>query len=196
MAPELGEIRLIEQLAAGDEPSREGAWWIMLQTAESVCNCASLRDPVNNAFLSEFWTDATKHVTPLIESKAERPLPYDDLMQMVSYCGDQLQMGDNNEHIIEERLLLKANEKEFSFPLVRQDISRKSTMIDAYITDKSFPLDHDVEVSLSVRYKYGYFKDVLYYCAVNGIFVSSERKFSDRKQRFLSAGHYCSCKAI
>ena len=65
-------------------------------------------------------------------------------------------MGDDNEHIIEERLLLKANEKEFSFPLVKQDISRKSTMIDAYITDKSFPLDHDVEVALSVRYKYGY----------------------------------------
>ena len=65
-------------------------------------------------------------------------------------------MGDDNEHIIEERLLLKANEKEFSFPLVKQDISRKSTMIDAYITDRSFPLDHDVEVALSVRYKYGY----------------------------------------
>lgn len=103
MAPEIGEIRLIEQLAAGDEPSREGAWWIMLQTAESVCNCASLRDPVNNAFLSEFWTDATKHVTPLIESKAERPLPYDDLMQMVSYCGDQLQMIITNpRHNIEK----------------------------------------------------------------------------------------------
>ena len=29
-------------------------------------------------------------------------------------------------------------------------------MIDAYITDRSFPLDHDVEVALSVRYKYGY----------------------------------------
>ena len=28
--------------------------------------------------------------------------------------------------------------------------------IDAYITDRSFPLDHDVEVALSVRYKYGY----------------------------------------
>lgn len=91
MAPELGEIRQIEQLAASDEPSRKGAWWIMLQTAESVCNCASLRDPVNNAFLSEFWTDAAKHVEPLLESEAERPLPYDDLMQMVSYCGDQLQ---------------------------------------------------------------------------------------------------------
>lgn len=91
MAPELGEIRKIEQLAASDKPSKEGAWWIMLQTAESVCNCASLRDPVNNAFLSEFWIDATKHVAPLLESEAERPLPYDDLMQMVSYCGDQLQ---------------------------------------------------------------------------------------------------------
>lgn len=91
MAPELGEIRQIEQLAASGEPSKEGAWWIMLQTAESVCNCASLRDPVNNAFLTEFWIDATKHVVPLLESEADRPLPYDDLMQMVSYCGDQLQ---------------------------------------------------------------------------------------------------------
>ena len=88
---ELDEIRKIEQLAASDAPSREGAWWIMLQTAESVCNCASLRDPVNNAFLSEFWTDAAKDVASLLESVAERPLPYDDLMQMVSYCADQLQ---------------------------------------------------------------------------------------------------------
>jgi len=91
MAPKLGEIRKMEQLAASDKPSREGAWWIMLQTAESVCNCASLRDPVNNAFLSEFWTDAAKDVASLLESVAERPLPYDDLMQMVSYCADQLQ---------------------------------------------------------------------------------------------------------
>lgn len=91
MAPEFGEIRKIEQLAASEKPSKEGAWWIMLQTAESVCNSASLRDPVNNAFLSEFWTDATKYVAPLLESEAERPLPYDDLMQMVSYCGEQLQ---------------------------------------------------------------------------------------------------------
>ena len=57
MTPELGEVRRMEQLAASDTPSREGAWWIMLQTAESICNCASLRDPVNNTFLSEFWTD-------------------------------------------------------------------------------------------------------------------------------------------
>ena len=62
----------------------------------------------------------------------------------------------DNEHIVEEKLVLKANEKEFSFPLVKQDITRKSTMIDAYITDKSFPLDHDVVVALSVKYRYGY----------------------------------------
>ena len=36
MAPELGEIRLIEQLAAGDEPSKEGAWWIMLQKVYAI----------------------------------------------------------------------------------------------------------------------------------------------------------------
>ena len=69
----------------------------------SVCNCASLRDPVNNVFLSEFWTDATKHVAPLLETEVERPLPYDDLMQMVSYCGDQLQtIITNPRHNIEK----------------------------------------------------------------------------------------------
>lgn len=90
MAPEPGTFRDIEQLSADDTPSREGAWWIMLQTAESICNYASLRDPVNNAFLPEFWTDAAKGVAPLLYSKAERPPHYDDLMQLVSYCGDQL----------------------------------------------------------------------------------------------------------
>ena len=103
MEPELGEIKIIEQLAAGAEPSKEGAWWIMLQTAESVCNCASLRDPVNNVFLAEFWNDATKHVAPLLESEAERPLPYDDLMQLVTYCGEQLQtIIVNPRHNIEK----------------------------------------------------------------------------------------------
>lgn len=91
MAPELGDIRQIEQLAANEAPSKEGAWWIMLQTAESICNCASLRDPVNNAYLPEFWTDAMAGVEPVLDSESTRPLPYDDLMQMVTFCGDQLQ---------------------------------------------------------------------------------------------------------
>ena len=91
MAPELGDIRQIEQLAASEAPSKEGAWWIMLQTAESICNCASLRDPVNNTYLSEFWTDAIDGIEPVLDSGSIRPLPYDDLMQMITFCGDQLQ---------------------------------------------------------------------------------------------------------
>lgn len=91
MAPELGDIRQIEQLAANEAPSKEGAWWIMLQTAESICNSASLRDPVNNAYLPEFWTDAITGVEPVLNSESTRPVPYDDLMQMVTFCGDQLQ---------------------------------------------------------------------------------------------------------
>ena len=62
MIPELGEVREVEQLAASDAPSYEGAWWIMLQTAESICNYASRRDPINNAFLSEFWTEAATEI--------------------------------------------------------------------------------------------------------------------------------------
>ena len=91
MAPKLGDIRQIEQFAANEAPSKEGAWWIMLQTAESICNSASLRDPVNNAYLSEFWTDAITGVEPVLDSESARPVPYDDLMQMVTFCGDQLQ---------------------------------------------------------------------------------------------------------
>ncbi len=91
MIPQLGEMREIEQLATSEAPSYEGAWWIMLQTAESICNFASRRDPINNAFLSEFWTEAAIEVDTLLESESERPFPYDDLMQMLSFCGDQLQ---------------------------------------------------------------------------------------------------------
>lgn len=65
-------------------------------------------------------------------------------------------MGEDNEHVVEERLVLKANEKEFRFPLKKKDISRTSALIEAYITDKSFPLDYDVIVKLSVKYKYGF----------------------------------------
>ena len=83
MIPQLGEVREIEQLAASKTPSYEGAWWIMLQTAESICNYASRRDPINNAFLSEFWTEAAAEIEKVLESESERPFPYDDLMQMV-----------------------------------------------------------------------------------------------------------------
>lgn len=91
MIPQLGEVREVEQLAASDAPSYEGAWWIMLQTAESICNYASRRDPINNAFLSEFWTEAATEIENVLESESERPFPYDNLMQMVSFCGNQLQ---------------------------------------------------------------------------------------------------------
>lgn len=101
MAPELGDIRQIEQLAANEVPSKEGAWWIMLQTAESICNSASLRDPVNNAYLPEFWTDAIAGVEAILDSESARPLPYDDLMQMITFCGDQLQsVVENPRHNI------------------------------------------------------------------------------------------------
>ena len=91
MAPKLYDIRQIEELSASDKPSAEGAWWIMLQTAESICNAASLRDPVNNAYLSEFWKEAVPGVEGFVSQDGNRPLPYDDLMQMVSFCGDHMQ---------------------------------------------------------------------------------------------------------
>lgn len=91
MAPKFGDIGQMEELSAGKTPSAEGAWWIMLQTAESICNAASLRDPVNNAYMSEFWSEAAPEVERFVSQDGNRPLPYDDLMQMVSFCGDHLQ---------------------------------------------------------------------------------------------------------
>lgn len=90
MVPEFGEFRQMEQLSASEIPSAEGAWWIMLQTAESICNYASLRDPVNNACIPEFWSEASAGVETALSQEGNRPLPYDDLMQMVSFCGDHL----------------------------------------------------------------------------------------------------------
>lgn len=91
MVPKLSDIGQIEKLSASETPSAEGAWWIMLQTAESICNAASLRDPVNNAYMSEFWSEAAPGVEKFVSHKGNHPLPYDDLMQMVSFCGDQMQ---------------------------------------------------------------------------------------------------------
>ena len=91
MVPGLGEIRQMEQLAASEDPTARGAWWIMLQTAESICNYASLRDPINNACIPEFWSQAAAGVETVLGQESARPLPYDDLMQMVSFCGDHLQ---------------------------------------------------------------------------------------------------------
>ena len=91
MTPKLSDIGEIEELSANKKPSAEGAWWIMLQTAESICNAASLRDPVNNAYMSEFWSEAAPAVDDFVSLDGNRPLPYDDLMQMVSFCGDQMQ---------------------------------------------------------------------------------------------------------
>lgn len=91
MAPELDDINQIEEKSACENPSVEGAWWIMLQTAQSICNAASMRDPLNNAYMSEFWIEAAPAVEKYIAQDGVRPLPYDDLMQMISFCGDQMQ---------------------------------------------------------------------------------------------------------
>lgn len=91
MAPRLGDVGQIEELSASEKPSAKGAWWIMLQTAESICNAASLRDPVNNAYLFEFWKEAAPEVEKFVSQDGNRPLPYDDLMQIVSFCGEQMQ---------------------------------------------------------------------------------------------------------
>ena len=82
-----------------------------------------------------------------------------EIMAQLELVGDNVSfdvMGADNEHVVEERLVLKAGEKEFRFPLKKKGIGRTSSLIEAYITDKSFPLDHDVIVKLSVKYKYGF----------------------------------------
>lgn len=80
MVPGLGEIRQMEQLAASEDPTARGAWWIMLQTAESICNYASLRDPINNACIPEFWSQAAAGVETVLGQESARPLPYDDIL--------------------------------------------------------------------------------------------------------------------
>lgn len=104
--PILHEVGNLEKLAAGENQSSEGAWWIMLQTAMGIYNCAVIRDPVNNSILDEFWHDVSKReddhgVEPLLTRGGIRPLPYDDLMEIISYCGGQLQnVIENPRHSI------------------------------------------------------------------------------------------------
>ena len=98
--PKIIEIGLLETAASGDTPCDAGAWWIMYQTAMSVLNYALKRDPVNNAILKEFWSELASrenemglvaYTAKAIESDNSRPLPYDDVMQIIDYCGNQLQ---------------------------------------------------------------------------------------------------------
>lgn len=98
--PKITEIGMLETIASDDIPSDAGAWWIMYQTAMSVLNHAVKRDPVNNAVLKEFWSEIAirenemgliEYIAGAIESDSPRPLPYDDVMQIIDYCGVQLQ---------------------------------------------------------------------------------------------------------
>lgn len=108
MIPELTAISELEKLAASEEPSVQGAWWIMLQTAQSVFNSAvqMVRDPINNKVLDQFWEDlgAKSSVMELLEIEGDRPLPYDDLMQLISFCGDQLEtiVSDPRHKIVKQ----------------------------------------------------------------------------------------------
>ena len=75
MAPKLDDVGMIDELSASETPSAEGAWWIMLQTAESICNAASLRDPVNNAYMSEFWSEAAPEVEKFVSQEGDGTFP-------------------------------------------------------------------------------------------------------------------------
>lgn len=90
MIPRFIEVGNLEQMAADQTPSLEGAWWIMLQTAVSIYNYAVVRDPVNNEVLDEFWHDVSADVSQLLSKNNIRPLPFDDMMQLIEYCGEQL----------------------------------------------------------------------------------------------------------
>lgn len=93
MPPKFMQTNKLEQLASSQEPSLEGSWWIMLQTAESIYNYAVeiSRDPVSNKILSLFWDDISISVSKIINENSIRPLPYDDIMQLISYSCKQLE---------------------------------------------------------------------------------------------------------
>lgn len=121
MVPKLGDIGQLEEMSADETPSVEGAWWIMLQTAESICNAASLRDPVNNAYMAEFWSEAALGVEKFVSQDGNRPLPYDDLMQMVSFCGNQIQeIVKNPRHnlVKEDRMVRPEKAKEIGYKTI------------------------------------------------------------------------------
>lgn len=100
------DVRDVEKSASDHVPSSDGAWWIMLQTAMSIINHAIVRDPVNNRVLKIFWQDVAKRnakegLIPLYDNGGVRPLPYDDLMQLIAYCGKQLEdVVKNPKHTI------------------------------------------------------------------------------------------------
>lgn len=143
MLPKLGDIGQLEELSASEIPSSEGAWWIMLQTAESICNAASLRDPVNNTYMSEFWSEAVPEVEKYVSQNANRPLPYDNLMQMVSFCGDQmLEIVKNPRHnlVKVDRMVRPEKAKDIGYKTinwlgkqpgksVREKMAGKSTLL-------------------------------------------------------------------
>lgn len=90
MTPIYSSVSNLEKMASSKEPSSEGSWWITLQTTENIINRAVYRDPVSNAVLDGFWNDLSIRLTPTLLKGGVRPLPYDDIMQLVDYCGEQL----------------------------------------------------------------------------------------------------------
>lgn len=87
MIPTCPLVDELEKLAAAQEPSLEGSWWTTLQITEHILNNATKRDPVNNAMLESFLADCGDRLEEVLKEDCIRPIPYDDLMQLIDYCG-------------------------------------------------------------------------------------------------------------
>lgn len=154
MAPKFDDIGQIEELSACDMPSAEGAWWIMLQTAESICNAASLRDPVNNTYMTEFWSEAAPKVEEFVAMEGNRPLPYDDLMQMVSFCGDQLQeIVKNPRHnlVKVDRMVRPEKAKEIGYKTINWLGKQPGKSVREKMAGKSTLLTQKKEYSFDIK---------------------------------------------
>ena len=97
--PVMADIASLEKIASSEIPSDEGAWWIMYQSSMSAFNLAAKRDPVNNSILDEFWSELSSvddnvglldYLNSASNNQINRPLPYDDVMEIIDYAGEQL----------------------------------------------------------------------------------------------------------
>ncbi|MFW5980949.1 MAG: DUF2357 domain-containing protein [bacterium] len=64
--------------------------------------------------------------------------------------------GEEQEFEIDATLTLTEGRPFYSFPLIKEDVGKNSIHFDARIESSSFPLTEDIDVSLHIKYKYGF----------------------------------------
>ncbi|GAE27528.1 hypothetical protein JCM9140_3680 [Halalkalibacter wakoensis JCM 9140] len=110
-----------------------------------------------------------------------------DQLSLIKDTSIENVMGEVKQFEVKETLTLEKGHDDYKFPLLKGVSGKNNIEFQAMIKDKSFPLQEDVHVKLSINYRYGY--ENSYELVITPVEISNA-PFAEIVAEWLEEGNY------